>query len=83
MPKPYDAKKPTLVLVNSLTTSSELFRPQYADDRLTSAVNLIAIEPLGHGKTRTKRPTWTFWDTGRHSHPKLAKTFKLIKQMQR
>lgn len=63
MPQAYDAAKPTLVLVNSLTTSSELYRPQFEDAQLTGALNLLAIDPLGHGQTRTKSETWTFWDT--------------------
>lgn len=44
MPRPYDASKPTLVLVNSFTTSSELYRGQYADEELNKAMNLISIE---------------------------------------
>ncbi|KAJ5601628.1 hypothetical protein N7510_011162 [Penicillium lagena] len=63
MPQPYDPKKPTLVLVNSFTTSSELYRKQYADKELTDTMNLLAIELLGHGQTRTKRENWTYWDT--------------------
>jgi pimeloyl-ACP methyl ester carboxylesterase len=63
MPLPYDPKKPTLVLVNSFTTSSELYRKQYADKELTDTMNLLAIELLGHGQTRTKRENWTYWDT--------------------
>jgi len=63
MPEPYDPAKPTLVLVNSFTTSSELYRKQYADKSLTSAMNLLAIELLGHGQTRTSRENWTYWDT--------------------
>ncbi len=26
-------------------------------------MNLLAIELLGHGKTRTKSENWTYWDT--------------------
>jgi len=63
MPKPYDSSKPTLVLVNSFTTSSELYRSQYANNQLTDAMNLIAIELLGHGQTRTKSENFTYWDT--------------------
>jgi len=63
MPHPYDASKPTLVLVNSFTTSSELYRGQYANKELTSKMNLLAIELLGHGKTRTKSENFTYWDT--------------------
>lgn len=63
MPQPYDPSKPTLVLVNSFTTSSELYKQQYADPALTGALNLLAIELLGHGQTRTRRENWTYWDT--------------------
>ncbi|KAG9953637.1 alpha/beta-hydrolase, partial [Aureobasidium melanogenum] len=58
-----DANKPTLVLVNSFTTSSELYKTQYANDDLTSKMNLLAIELLGHGQTRCKLENWTYWDT--------------------
>ncbi|USW58482.1 Putative epoxide hydrolase, serine aminopeptidase, S33, alpha/Beta hydrolase [Septoria linicola] len=63
MPHPYDASKPTLVLVNSFTTSSELYRSQYANKKLTDALNLISIELLGHGQTRTQSENFTYWDT--------------------
>jgi len=63
MPHPYDPSKPTLVLVNSFTTSSELYRGQYANKKLTDTMNLLAIELLGHGKTRTKSENFTYWDT--------------------
>jgi pimeloyl-ACP methyl ester carboxylesterase len=63
MPYPYDATKPTLVLVNSFTTSADLYRKQYDDKALTDSMNLLAIELLGHGQTRTKRENWTYWDT--------------------
>lgn len=63
MPHPYDAAKPTLCLVNSFTTSSELYKGQYADKSLTNAMNLIAIELLGHGQTRTSSENFTYWDT--------------------
>ncbi|KAG9562646.1 alpha/beta-hydrolase, partial [Aureobasidium melanogenum] len=58
-----DTKKPTLVLVNSFTTSSELYKTQYANKDLTSKMNLLAIELLGHGQTRCKLENWTYWDT--------------------
>jgi pimeloyl-ACP methyl ester carboxylesterase len=58
-----DQSKPTLILVNSFTTSSELYRSQYDNKVLTDAMNLISIELLGHGQTRTKRENWTYWDT--------------------
>ena len=63
MPHPYDPSKPTLVLINSFTTSSDLYASQYANSNLTSAMNLLAIELLGHGKTRTPHENFTYWDT--------------------
>jgi len=63
MPELYDPHKPTLVLVNSFTTSSELYGQQYANKTLTNTMNLLAIELLGHGQTRTERENWTYWDT--------------------
>lgn len=63
MPHPYDSSKPTLILVNSFTTSSELYRQQYANKELTDKMNLVAIELLGHGQTRTKSENFTYWDT--------------------
>jgi len=63
MPHPYDPSKPTLVLVNSFTTSSDLYRSQYENKDLTSKMNLLAIELLGHGQTRTKHENFTYWDT--------------------
>lgn len=58
-----DPSKPALILVNSFTTSSELYQGQYANKQLTDTVNLVSIELLGHGQTRTARENWTYWDT--------------------
>ena len=63
IPFAYNASKPTLVLVNSFTTSSELYRSQFENEKLTSTMNLLAIELLGHGQTRTKHEHFTYWDT--------------------
>jgi len=61
---PIDNSKPTLVLINAFTTSSELYRDAYTNDELTSVMNLVAIELLGHGQTRAhKAQNWTYWDT--------------------
>lgn len=61
--KPHDPALPTLVMVNSFTTSSELYRPQFADEALSRAANLLAIEPYGHGDTRTPSEQFTYWDS--------------------
>ena len=58
-----DKSKPTLILINSFTTSSELYRDAFHNERLTSVMNLLAIELLGHGQTRAKVENWTYWDT--------------------
>lgn len=61
--QPYDESKPTLLMINAFTMTSELYRPQFEDDQLSKAMNLLAIEPLGHGRTSTMRNHWTYWDT--------------------
>ncbi len=59
----YDASKPTLVLVNSFTTSVELYRPQFSHEELNQTANLLAIEPYGHGATRATYEQFTYWDS--------------------
>ena len=59
----YDPALPTLVLINSFTTSSELYLSQFADKDLVSKVNLLALEPYGHGATRTASEQFTYWDS--------------------
>lgn len=64
MPHPYDPSKPTLILVNSFTTSALLYTSQYSNKSLTDGMNLLAIELLGHGGTRAEKVDhWTYWDT--------------------
>jgi pimeloyl-ACP methyl ester carboxylesterase len=50
-------------MVNSFLTNSNLYGSQYANENLTNNMNLIAIELLGHGETKTKNENWTYWDT--------------------
>ena len=61
--KAYDASLPTLVMVNSFTTSVEQYRPQFADEQLTATANLLAIEPYGHGESRAAYEQFTYWDS--------------------
>lgn len=63
MPRPYDASKPTAVLINSFTMTSDLYAAQYKNTKLLDAMNIIAVEPYGHGQTRTSTETFTYWDT--------------------
>jgi pimeloyl-ACP methyl ester carboxylesterase len=59
----YDPSLPTLVLVNSFSTSVELYRPQFADAKLGEVTNLLAIELYGHGQTRSTYQQFTYWDS--------------------
>jgi len=59
----YDASKPTCVLINSMCTTTELYRDQFNNTKLTDAMNLLAIEPLGHGATSFALEHFTYWDS--------------------
>ena len=61
--RPYDASLPTLVMVNSFSTSADLYRPQFADEELAATANLLALEPYGHGRTRAGYEQFTYWDS--------------------
>jgi pimeloyl-ACP methyl ester carboxylesterase len=61
--RPYDSSRPTLVMVNSFTTTVELYRPQFAHPELAATANLLAVEPYGHGDTRSPFEQFTYWDT--------------------
>ena len=63
MPQPLDTKKPVLVMVNSFSTSADLFEPQFEDSALAATTNMIAIELFGHGATRSPSEQFTYWDT--------------------
>jgi len=63
---PYKQYRPTLLLVNSFTTSAELYQSQFENKELTEKMNVLAIEPLGHGNTKLRTPgleTFTYWDS--------------------
>ena len=59
----YDSKKPTCVLINSMCTTVSLYKAQFENKELTDAINLLAIEPLGHGATSCRTEHFTYWDT--------------------
>ncbi|KAI1464950.1 putative alpha/beta hydrolase [Daldinia caldariorum] len=58
-----DLSKPTWVLINSLCTSVEFYRPLFESKTLANVVNLVAIEPLGHGATTCATEHFNYWDT--------------------
>ena len=59
----YDASKPTCVLINSMCTTVALYHHQFNSTKLTDAMNLLAIEPLGHGATSCASEHFTYWDS--------------------
>src|SRR3954454_17994130 len=61
--RPYDEARPTLVLINSFTTSVALYRAQFASAELGETANLLAIEPYGHGGTDSTYRHFTYWDS--------------------
>jgi pimeloyl-ACP methyl ester carboxylesterase len=59
-----DHSKPTLVLFNPFTTTLDYYQPEFENQALLRAANLVAIEPLGHGQTFPQRAeTFTYWDS--------------------
>jgi hypothetical protein len=59
MPRPYDSSKPTCVLINSFTMTSDLYAPQYKNETLLDAMNILAVEPYGNYKLMAfLTPTW-------------------------
>ncbi|KAL8280869.1 hypothetical protein RQP46_006873 [Phenoliferia psychrophenolica] len=63
LPATPDPSKRTLVMVNSFMTNSGLYRPQFESVALQKEFNLVAIDALGHGGTRTASDTFTYWDS--------------------
>ncbi|KAI1409304.1 Alpha/Beta hydrolase protein [Hypoxylon sp. FL1857] len=58
-----DPAKPTCVLINPLCATVEYYREQLNSEKLTQAMNLLAIEPLGHGATTCGSEHFTYWDS--------------------
>ena len=68
-----DPAKPTLVMFNPFTASTEYYVPEFFENKsFSDSLNLLAVEPLGHGRTRLqKTENFTFWDT-------VIMTFQLL-----
>lgn len=60
---PYDPAKPTIILAHSFMTTSDLYAPQFSNQELCSKTNLLAVDLLGHGRTRTSFEHFTYWDS--------------------
>lgn len=59
----HDPSKPTCVLITAMSMNIQLFKDQFSDAKLTNAINLLAIEPLGHGGTSCASEHFTYWDS--------------------
>ena len=63
MPRPYDKAKPTLILIHGFAMSSHMYEMHYNSKFLEDKMNLLGIDVIGHGKTKTDRESFTYWDT--------------------
>ncbi|KIW06740.1 uncharacterized protein PV09_02433 [Verruconis gallopava] len=61
--EPFDPAKPTFVLINSMCMTVSLYNDQFDSKPIANAVNLLAIEPLGHGATSCPTEHFTYWDS--------------------
>ncbi|KAE8145012.1 Alpha/Beta hydrolase protein [Aspergillus avenaceus] len=59
----YEPSKPTCVLINSMCMTVSLYHDQFKCKALTDVMNLLAIEPLGHGSTSCATEHFTYWDS--------------------
>lgn len=59
----HDPNKPTCVLITAMSMNIQLFKDQFNDANLTNTMNLLAIEPLGHGGTICASGHFTYWDS--------------------
>lgn len=53
---------PTVILLHSFSTSTQLYDPQFEDASLVSVCNLLAIDLYGHGATMGLKDSITYWD---------------------
>jgi len=60
---PLKGSKPTVVLISGFMGTATAWRPQIDDKVLNEAVNLLILEPLGNGSTKTNSPVYTLWDS--------------------
>ncbi|KAH8585619.1 hypothetical protein B0O99DRAFT_657213 [Bisporella sp. PMI_857] len=61
---PLDLFKLTLILFNLFTTTADYYLPEFENNAIIESLNLVAIEPLGHGQTRLKKgEMFTYWDS--------------------
>jgi len=63
LPKPIVGSKPTIILIGGWGAPASLMKPQISSPELQAVANLLLLEPLGQGITKTNSPSWTAWDS--------------------
>jgi len=63
LPKPIVGSKPTIIFVGGWGAPASLMKPQISSPELQAAANLLLLEPLGQGISKTNSPAWTAWDS--------------------
>lgn len=59
-----DKSKATLVMFNPFTTNADYYLPEFKNKDLRDSLNLLAVEPLGHGRTRARNvEQFNYWDS--------------------
>ncbi|TQS33973.1 hypothetical protein Golomagni_05666, partial [Golovinomyces magnicellulatus] len=59
-----DHSKPTVVLFHPFTTTADYYLPEFKSSALLNVANLLAVELLGHGRTRAKNAeSFNYWDS--------------------
>jgi pimeloyl-ACP methyl ester carboxylesterase len=49
--------------IHGFAMFSEVYAMHYNSEYLEDKINLLGIDVLGHGQTKTKNDTFTYWDT--------------------
>jgi len=63
LPKPIVGSKATLVLIPPFGLGAAIFKPQVSDPALLASVNLLVLEPIGQGISKTNATVHSAWDS--------------------
>jgi len=62
--QPFSPSNPTVVLLHPFIMTGEIYSPWFSKSELKSKPNFLAVDLLGHGKTRAhKVEHWNCWDS--------------------
>jgi pimeloyl-ACP methyl ester carboxylesterase len=63
LPKPIVGSKATLFLIPPFGVGAAIFKPQVTDPELLAAMNILVLEPIGQGISKTNAPVYSAWDS--------------------